>query len=108
MTLMAPVKRLEPDAPPLRTATLHRLERLSGILAERGLEASLVAPTGRVPRLQVVHPAAVGTAADVYVSRCRDGSWWFWWPWAERIAAEADLHAAAATIEQALVQPGAG
>ncbi|HUZ37386.1 MAG TPA: hypothetical protein VMV17_13765 [Streptosporangiaceae bacterium] len=105
---MAPVKRLESNAPPLRTATLRRLERLSGILAERGLEASLVAPIGRVPRLQVAHPAAAGPAADVYVSRCRDGSWWFWWPWAERIAAEADLDAAAATIEQALAQPGDG
>ena len=63
---------------------------------------SLVAPAGRVPRLQVAHPAADGETGDVYASCCRNGNWWFWWPWAERIAEEGDLDVAAAIIEEAL------
>jgi hypothetical protein len=102
MTLMAPVKRLELGAPPLRAATLHRLEQLAALLTQRGLDASLVAPDGRVPRLAVAHPQPGGAAEDIYTARCRDGTWWFWWPWAERIATDADLTAAAAMIEQAL------
>ncbi len=101
---MAPVTRLEHDASPLRAATVHRLERLAGVLTEHGLDASLVAPPGRVPRLEVVHPAA-REAADVYAGRCQDGAWWFWWPWAERIAAEEDLDAAAESIGHALARP---
>jgi hypothetical protein len=99
---MAPVTQLERDAPPLRTETVHRLEMLAGTLTERGMGASLVAPAGRVPRLQVAHPAADGETGDVYASCCRNGNWWFWWPWAERIAEEGDLDAAAAIIEEAL------
>jgi hypothetical protein len=102
MTLMAPVTQLERGAPPLRTETLHRLELLAGTLTERGMGVSLVAPAGRVPRLQVAHPAADGETGDVYASCCRNGNWWFWWPWAERIAEEGDLDAAAAIIEDAL------
>jgi hypothetical protein len=102
MTLMAPVRQLERDAPPLRTETVHRLELLAGTLTERGMGVSLVAPAGRVPRLQVAHPAADGDTGDVYASRGKNGNWWFWWPWAERIAEEGDLDAAAAIIEDAL------
>ncbi len=99
---MAPVTQLERGAPPLRTETLHRLELLAGTLTERGMGVSLVAPAGRVPRLQVAHPAADGETGDVYASCCRNGNWWFWWPWAERIAEEGDLDVAAAIIEEAL------
>jgi hypothetical protein len=99
---MAPVTQLERDAPPLRTETVHRLEMLAGTLTERGMGVSLIAPAGRVPRLQVAHPAADGETGDVYASRGRNGNWWFWWPWAERIAEEGDLDAAAAIIDNAL------
>jgi hypothetical protein len=108
MTLMASVKRLERDAPPLRTATVHHLEELASLLTQRGLAASLVAPLGRVPRLQVAHPAAAGPAGDIYAARCQDGNWWFWWSWAERIASDDDLDTAAAMIEHALGHPGGG
>jgi hypothetical protein len=102
---MAPVTRLERDSTlPLGTATVHRLERLAGTLEERGMCVTLVAPPSRVPRLQVAHPASDGATGDIYASRGRDGNWWFWWPWAERIGAEGNLEAAAATIEQALTR----
>ena len=82
---MASVTRLERDSTlPLGTATVQRLERLAGTLEVRGRCATLVAPPSRVGR---------------------DGDWWFWWPWAERIGAEGNLEAAAASIEQALTRP---
>jgi hypothetical protein len=95
--------RLEGYAPALRQANLDRLESLAGALARHGLAAALVAPPGRVPRLRVTHPA--GTAEDVYAWHCRDGTWWFWWPWAERIASAADLGSAAKAIEHVLAAP---
>ena len=102
---MASLTRLERDSTlPLGTATVQRLERLAGTLEERGMCVTLVAPPSRVPRLQVAHPAPDGASGDIYASRGRDGNWWFWWPWAERIGAEGNLEAAAATIEQALTR----
>ena len=100
---MASITRPKRDVPGLRDANLHRLEDLAGVLCRRGLEAGVVAPLGRVPRLEVTHPA--GATEDVYAWRCEDGSWWFWWPWAERIACATDLDGAAARIEQVLLKP---
>ena len=100
---MASLTRLERDSTlPLGTATVQRLERLAGTLEGRGMCVTLVAPPSRVPRLQVAHPVPDGATWDIYASRGRDGNWWFWWPWAERIAEEGDLDAAAAIIEDAL------
>jgi len=77
MTLMAPLTQLERDAPPLRNETVHRLEMLAGTLTERGLGASLVAPAGRVPRLQVAHPrltARPGTSTPPAARAATGGS----------------------------------
>ncbi len=68
-----------------------RLEGLAEALAQHGLRTRLVTPPGRVPSLHVVNPAAAALAEDVYAGRGRDGQWWFWWSWAERIAAGEDL-----------------
>jgi hypothetical protein len=71
------------------------------------MAASLVTPAGRVPSLRVVNPAAPALAEDVYAGCCEDGSWWFWWSWAERIAAATDLDQAAARIAHVLAaSPG--
>jgi hypothetical protein len=99
---MAPLPRLEPGAPDLRTLTLDRLDRLAGVLGRRGLATSLVAPAYRVPRLLVTHPG--GGSEEVYTGRCLDRSWWYWWPWAERIAPETSLDRAARVIEQQLTR----
>ena len=96
---MATLTRLEPDAPPLRTANLERLESLARALTSRGLHADVVAPPARMPRLQVAGP---GQAEDVYAWRGQDGTWWYWWPWAERIAATEELATAVDLIEHAL------
>ena len=78
------------------------LEKLADELAHRGLEAWLMAPSGRVPSLYVVNPAARALEENVYVARGQDGMWWFWWSWAERIGVADDLDLAASTIVRVL------
>ena len=93
-----------------QTTGLNRLEGLAEVLANHGLRARLIAPPGRVPSLHVVNPSASALAEDVYAGRGQDGLWWFWWSWAERIAAGEDLEGAATMIERVLAttspQPG--
>ena len=78
------------------------LEKLADELAHRGLEAWLMAPPGRVPSLYVVNPSARALEDNVYVARGKDGMWWFWWSWAERIAVADDVDLAATTIVRVL------
>jgi hypothetical protein len=96
------------QAPPSRTwrANLARLEDLAAILAGRGLRARIITPPGRVPSLHVVNPEAAVLAEDVYAGRGQDGRWWFWWSWAEQIAADEDIDGAAAMIERVLAGGG--
>lgn len=79
-----------------------RLENLAEELSKYGLRTRLTAPPDRVPSLHVVNPAASRLAEDIYVGRSQDGLWWFWWPWAERIAPGDDLVSAAALIARVL------
>jgi hypothetical protein len=72
---------------------LARLEGLAEVLAGRGFRARVVTPRGHV-----VNPQACALAEDVYAGRGQDGRWWFWWSWAEQIAAGEDLEGAAARI----------
>jgi hypothetical protein len=53
-----------------------------------------------------VNPSASALAEDVYAGRGQDGLWWFWWSWAERIAAGEDLEGAASRIERVLAVAG--
>jgi hypothetical protein len=94
-----------PESPTWQ-ANLARLEGLAGVLAEHGLRAKVLTPPGRVPSLHVVNPAASVLAEDVYAGRAQDGLWWFWWSWAERIAASEDLESAALMIKRVLAAGG--
>ncbi len=85
---------------------LDRLEGLAEALARHGLRARLMTPPGRVPSLHVVNPVAAALAEDIYAGRSQDGTWWFWWSWAERIAAEDDLDGAATLIRRVLAASG--
>jgi hypothetical protein len=85
-----------------RVGCLDRLEGLGQALARRGLRAQLLTPPGRAPSLHVVNPAASALAEDVYLGRSRDGIWWFWWSWAERICAGEDPERAARLIGRVL------
>jgi hypothetical protein len=81
---------------------LDGFEGLAEVLARSGLATRVVTPPGRMPSLHVVNPAAAALAEDVYLGRSRDGVWWFWWPWAERIATRDDLEGAAMMIKRVL------
>jgi hypothetical protein len=83
-------------------AQVGYLEKLADELTHRGMEAWLMAPPGRVPSLYVVNPAARALEENVYVGRGKDGIWWFWWSWAERIAVADDIDLAATTIVRVL------
>jgi hypothetical protein len=85
---------------------LARLQGLAEVLSRHGLRARLMTPPGRVPSLHVVNPSASALAEDVYAGRGQDGLWWFWWSWAERIAAGEDLEGAASMIERVLAVAG--
>jgi hypothetical protein len=87
-------------------AYLERLEALAEALARHGLRTRLMTPPGRVPSLHVVNPSASALAEDIYAGRSQDGTWWFWWSWAERIAAEEDLDGAATLIRRVLEAGG--
>ena len=87
-------------------ANLARLEGLAEVLVSHGLRARVLTPPGRVPSLHVVNPSASVLAEDVYAGRGQDGLWWFWWSWAERIAAGEDLEGAATMIEHVLAVGG--
>ena len=78
------------------------LEGLATELGKRGLTTRLITPPGRVPSLHVVNPLASRLAEDVYAGRSQDGMWWFWWPWAERIAPGDELCVAAELIARVL------
>ena len=78
------------------------LEKLADELSHRGLEAWLMAPPGRRPSLYVVNPAARAREENVYAGCGKDGMWWFWWSWAERIAVADDVDLAATTIVRVL------
>jgi hypothetical protein len=94
------------EAQPVRDGSWHGyLARLEGLAAEldgHGLRAELVTPPGRLPSLHIVNPAAAALAEDVYAGPGRDGQWWFWWSWAERIAAGEDVAGAARRIRRVL------
>jgi hypothetical protein len=81
---------------------LSKLEELAEELTQQGLQARLATPPGRMPSLHVVNPAALALAEDIYAGRGRDGQWWFWWSWAERIASGRDTAEAASRIRRVL------
>lgn len=67
-----------------------------------GLRRGLWRRRGARPSLYVVNPAARALEENVFVSCGRDGLWWFWWSWAERIGVANDVDQAASTIVRVL------
>jgi len=80
------------------------LEKLAAELRVRGYEAQLIAPDGQAPSLAVTNPHAAMLAETVLADATS-----FWWPWADRIAAVADVTTAADVIARVLAAvPGDG
>jgi|HubBroStandDraft_4_1064222.scaffolds.fasta_scaffold1080382_1 hypothetical protein len=89
---------------PAATAqTLARLESLADALAALGWQADLDEPPGRLPCLHVRNPepGAFALSEHIYAQPRRDGTWAYWWPWAQAIDAP-DPAGAAAVITRAL------
>jgi hypothetical protein len=82
-------------------ATVY-LDKLAEELSNRGFDAWLMAPPGRVPSVYITNPAARALEENVYADRGKDGLWRFWWSWAERISLADDLDATATTITRVL------
>ena len=82
-------------------ATVY-LDKLADELSNRGLEAWLMAPPGRVPSVYITNPGARALEENVYVNQGKDGLWRFWWSWAERISMADDVDGAAAAITRVL------
>jgi hypothetical protein len=91
------VEAREPD----QIQTVY-LEKLADELSHRGLEARPEVFSGFIPRLHVVNPAARALEENVCVGCGKDGTWWFWWCWAERIAPVDNVDLAATTIVRVL------
>jgi hypothetical protein len=79
------------------------LEALGAELDSLGLRTRLLIQAGRVPALHVASPAASQLSEQVCAAP-RDGTWMFWWSWAEPIAAAAPE--AAALISRVLRTTG--
>jgi GNAT superfamily N-acetyltransferase len=80
------------------------LDNLAAELHVRGYQAHLIAPAGRPPSLAVTNPHAAVLAETVMADATS-----FWWPWADRIAAVADVAGAAEVIARVLAAvPGDG
>ncbi|TNY34507.1 hypothetical protein [Thermomonospora catenispora] len=80
---------------------LAHLERLADALTDRGLQVRLSAPTERPASLHVINPRATALTENILAENGADG-WWYWWSWAERIAAVDDLETAADRIARVL------
>ena len=85
-------------------ATVY-LDKLAEELTNRGLEAWLMAPPGRAPSVYITNPGARALEENVYAVCGKDGLWWFWWPWAERISMADDVDTAATVIARVLSLP---
>jgi hypothetical protein len=81
------------------------LDKLAEELTNRGLEAWLMAPPGRVPSVYITNPRARALEENVYVNQGKDGLYWYWWSWAERISVADDIDAAASAISRVLSLP---
>lgn len=88
------------DADP--EAAIAVLEKLASRLSADGWHVRLHAPPDRRPMLHVANPRVVFLSDLVTVSQGKDGRWWVWWSWAERIAPADDLDQAAASIGHVL------
>ena len=86
------------------SATVY-LDKLAEELTNRGLEAWLMAPPGRVPSVYITNPRARALEENVYANRGKAGLVWYWWSWAERISMADDLDTAATTIARVLALP---
>jgi len=71
-----------------RADAINLLDALAAELAARGWTSSVRTARGQVPSLHACNPepGAAALSELIYVHPRTDGSWAYWWPWAEPIA----------------------
>jgi hypothetical protein len=79
----------------------EQLEALAEDVQKRGFLAHVV-PGGRYASVTVVNRSLPQLSEAVYAAPSEDGSWWFWWSWADRLAPIDDVDAAAFKIAYVL------
>jgi hypothetical protein len=79
----------------------EQLEALAEEVEKRGFSAE-VTRDGRRMCISVVNRTVPQLSENVYVAPLEDGSWWFWWSWADRLAPIDDVDAAAFKIAYVL------
>jgi hypothetical protein len=89
-------------------AAIAVLERLASRLTHDGWQVRLHAPPDRRPMLHVANPAVAFLSDLVTAGQGKDGQWWVWWSWAERISPAEDLDSAAANIGRVLASRDQG
>jgi hypothetical protein len=85
----------------LPTTRIDYLERLGEELVRRGFRVRIDLPPGQAPSLHVMNPDASALAENILAEDGADG-WWYWWPWAERIAPAGDVPEAARLVARVL------
>lgn len=77
-----------PAAQPSPADTIHRLNALAAELSARGWTADVSTPRGKRPRVRARNPepGAGVLCEDIYALADGDGTWAYWWPWAQPIA----------------------
>jgi hypothetical protein len=83
---------------------IARLDALATELNSHGWATKVHAAPGRRPRLYARNPepGAAALSESIYAQPQTDGTWAYWWPWAEPIAETA---AAAAAIIVRVLRP---
>jgi hypothetical protein len=84
------------------TTATQALEALASELTAQGWTARLHTPDGRLPSLYVQNPDAEKLSEHIYAGPSADGTWSYWWSWADTIAPAADPAGAAARITRVL------
>jgi hypothetical protein len=79
----------------------EQLEELAEDVKKRGFLAQVMRGD-RHMCVNVVNRAVPQLSENVYAAPAEDGSWWFWWSWADRLAPIDDVDAAAFKITYVL------
>lgn len=77
-----------------------QLSALAQNLRGRGFSARMT-QAGRYRCVKVANSAVPQLTETIYLG-CADGTWWFWWSWADRIAQASDIETAAFKIAYVL------
>jgi hypothetical protein len=76
---------------------VSHLNRLAGELTNSQFVVSLASSASR-PCLRVANHEVPQLSERVFCSQAADGSWCFWWPWAQPIGSVDDLQAVAGKV----------